>query len=188
MDEAILRTVNALSASPTVADLGRFLSSYWVPVLTLTPLAVVLLRAKRFWAVLSIALAMGTGDRLNSGVVKPLVGRARPCTVLEGLEQPVSCGPGKSFASGHAVVAFAFLVSASPTVRFGWAIFTPIAVLTSGSRVLLGVHYPSDVAGGAVMGSLIGALFLFGRGYLERRLGAARGGVKGAQKAQPSSP
>jgi undecaprenyl-diphosphatase len=185
MDEAILRAVNGWAASPAVADFGRFLSSVWVPVLTLTPLAVVLLRGKRYLAAVSIALAMGAGDRLNSGVIKPLIGRERPCVTLEGLEPAASCGPGKSFAAGHAVVSFAFLLTAAPAVRFGWVIFTPIAALTSGSRVLLGVHYPSDVAGGAVIGSAIGAVFLLGRRRIERRRGEAQ---KGVQNAQPSSP
>ncbi|MCK6552437.1 phosphatase PAP2 family protein, partial [Myxococcota bacterium] len=66
------------------------------------------------------------------------------------------CGVGKSFASGHAAVAFAFATSAAPAVRFGAAVFVPLAALVAGSRVLLGQHYPSDIVGGALLGASIG--------------------------------
>jgi undecaprenyl-diphosphatase len=178
MDEAILRAVNSAAQIAWIADLGRFLSSPWCAVLVLLPTGIVLARCKRFWAMGAITLAMISADRINTSIVKPLCARERPCRALTGLEEPVHCGPGQSFASGHATIAFAFLLSAAPVVRYGWAIFSPIAALISGSRVLLGVHYPSDVLGGAVLGALVGASFTFGRKKLEAR---------GAQKDQSSS-
>ena len=54
---------------------------------------------------------------------------------------------------------------AAPTVRLGWLLLTPAAAGVAGSRVLLGVHYPSDVTAGALVGTLMG----LGAGYLRRR-------------------
>ena len=39
-------------------------------------------------------------------------------------------------------------------------VLAPFTVLVAMSRVILGVHYPSDVAAGATLGSLLGALVL----------------------------
>lgn len=165
MDEALLRAVNGLAADPSVAWLGTALSSRWMIPLVCGPLAAILVRQRRWWAILSIALSMGVGDLVTARVLKPLFDRERPCRALEGLEPVARCGAGRSMPSGHATVSFAFLLSAAPTVRLGWLIFTPIASGIAGSRVLLGVHYPSDVAAGALVGSLVG----LGGGVLRRR-------------------
>lgn len=165
MDEALLRAVNGLAADPTIAFIGTALSSRWMIPLICGPLALILLRQRRGWAIVSIALSMGVGDLVTARVLKPLVNRERPCRALEGLEPVARCGAGKSMPSGHATVSFAFLVSAAPTVRMGWLLLAPVASGVAGSRVLLGVHYPSDVAAGAVVGSLVG----FAGGALRRR-------------------
>ncbi|MCB9646354.1 MAG: phosphatase PAP2 family protein [Deltaproteobacteria bacterium] len=165
MDELVLRAVNGLAAHPAWAVLGTVLSSRWMIAVVGVPLGVFHLKRRRFAVVLSVALAMGAADVLVARIIKPLVGRERPCRALEGLVPAARCGAGESFPSGHAAVAFAFLVSAAPTVRLGWLIYTPIAVGVAGSRVLLGVHYPSDVGAGAMFGSLIG----LGAGYWRRR-------------------
>ncbi len=63
-----------------------------------------------------------------------------------------------SFPSGHAIAMF----SIAPVVyrynkKLGVVMYV-MAVLTAFSRVIVGVHYPSDVIGGAVLGILIGLL------------------------------
>ncbi len=169
MDEALLRGINALGAIPFFATLALILSSRWMIPVICGPLALSLARRRRWAAMITIALSMGLADVVSSRAVKPLVARERPCRALTGLAAPVSCGPGRSFPSSHAAISFAFLLSAAPTVRLGFAIFTPLVVAISGSRVLLGVHYPSDVAGGAAIGSILGALAWLGRKKLELR-------------------
>lgn len=165
MDEALLRAINAWSAEPWVAALGVAFSSRWV-MLCLVPVGLAVWRQGRWIAVLSVVLAMSAGDSVSSQLIKPVVDRARPCHVLSGLERPVSCGPGKSFPSAHASVSFAFLTATAPMLRLGWWILTPLAAGVAGSRVVLGVHYPSDVAFGAGLGASLGSL----ASYLRRRL------------------
>jgi len=76
-----------------------------------------------------------------------------------------------SFPSTHATLAWAMAVILSreePRLKY-W--FYTLAVLISLSRIYLGVHYPSDVAGGALLGWAIGygAMRLEGFSRLHRR-------------------
>lgn len=156
MDEAILRAVNAWSADPWIATWATFASSAWMVVVVTLPTALYLLYKRRFMAVASIALSMGAGDVITARILKPTFARERPCRSLEGLVKVGSCGVGKSFPSGHATVAFAFYVPAARAVPYGWVLYLPIAGSVAFSRVQLGVHYPSDIAAGALVGSLVG--------------------------------
>ena len=99
-------------------------------------------------------------DQLSSSVLKFLVERARPCRDLANVHLLVNCGSGYSFPSTHAVNNFAAaLVLAYFIPRWTWAFFS-FAALVGFTRIYVGVHYPSDVIGGAVIGLLIGAVVL----------------------------
>lgn len=102
-------------------------------------------------------------DQLNSHVLKDLFGRVRPCEVLEGVRAIDGCRHSLSFPSSHAVNTFAaatlftlFYRRWVPWVAFG------LATVVSYSRVYLGLHYPSDVLGGAVIGALCALAMVWG--------------------------
>jgi undecaprenyl-diphosphatase len=65
-----------------------------------------------------------------------------------------------SFPSGHTLhaVSFAWQVSAH-FPELSWVV-VPLACLIAGSRVVLGLHYPTDVIAGAAVGALLAALGL----------------------------
>ena len=105
-------------------------------------------------------------DQLSSSLIKKFVERPRPChdldgvPVLENIHLLVPCGSGYSFPSSHAVNAFAIATFASNYFRrWAWAWFS-IATLMSLSRVFVGVHYPSDIAGGAIIGAGCAAIMI----------------------------
>lgn len=65
-----------------------------------------------------------------------------------------------SFPSGHTLHAVAFtLVVVGQIPVLGW-VLVPFAVLVAASRVVLGLHYPTDVAAGAALGATFGTLAL----------------------------
>ena len=61
--------------------------------------------------------------------------------------------PDPSFPSDHAAAAFAIAVAVFVFSRRAGALFLAAAVLIGVSRVALGMHYPSDVLAGMVVGS-----------------------------------
>ncbi len=114
--------------------------------------------------VLFLLAAVGVSDRLTSGVIKPLIKRERPCHV-ESLNPRVlvNCSDSGSMPSSHAanhfaIAIFMILLSAFKTkssIVF-WLLW---AFLIGLSRIYNGVHYPSDVLVGAIIGSGLGFMF-----------------------------
>lgn len=86
--------------------------------------------------------------------LKILVARPRPFAVLSHVNVLSHAGPF-SFPSGHAVHIFlaAAILSAFYKKHF---YFYLIAVMVAFSRIYCGVHYPSDVIAGALIGYLLG--------------------------------
>jgi len=100
-------------------------------------------------------------DQLSSSLIKPWVDRLRPChmengvRVVQNLHLLVSCGPGKSFPSSHAVNNFAVATLFTFYYRRLWPYVYGWAAIVALSRVAVGVHYPSDILGGACIGTVV---------------------------------
>jgi len=102
-------------------------------------------------AIVSLGLA-GVSSYAVNRAVKSVVDRQRP---EEHLEASVRTPSSSSFPSGHTLAAFctAFVLSESPT---GTATAVGFASAVAVSRVHLRAHHPSDVLGGAAIGSALG--------------------------------
>lgn len=106
-------------------------------------------------AICAIPLAEWAGH-----VIKHSFARVRPCHVLDGVRLLVNCPHSLSMPSGHAVSSFAvslplFYLTRS-FISLPWRLY-PLLLATAiaYSRVYVGVHYPSDVIVGAVLGSAL---------------------------------
>lgn len=104
-------------------------------------------------------------------VLKNLVGRTRPYEVIEELVSLVGNQSDKSFPSGHTSIAFAFVAvlwfMCSKKVSLP---LTCLAALISFSRVYVGVHYPTDILGGIVVGILCAIIAIFIVKFFESKL------------------
>jgi undecaprenyl-diphosphatase len=123
---------------------------------TVIGVAAVLLALRKRWRLALYLLVTGAGALVLDPVLKSLVGRLRPVVA-----HPVAYGTGDSFPSGHSlgsIVCYgAILLVFVPATRGRWrtAFITAIAALVALigiSRILLGVHFLSDVIGAWALG------------------------------------
>ena len=113
------------------------------------------MKERRAWALLVTATLTLTSGAVS--LLKLLVGRMRPCHAIAWAHAlPIDVPSDCSFPSGHAAGSFAMasLVFASRRREGGWLLV--LAALIGLSRVMLGVHYLSDVLAGALLGALFG--------------------------------
>jgi membrane-associated phospholipid phosphatase len=130
-------------------------------------------------------IAVMVGNNLITSAVKDLVDRARPAL------NPIAHTLGPSFPSGHSSTAAAFYTAAAVVLarrhgRVGFTVYTSlaagVAVAVACTRVLLDVHWLSDVVAGLALGwawvtlcvVVLGDQRLAGGGSSSRRVGRDR--------------
>ena len=91
---------------------------------------------------------------MTSTSIKLAIGRKRPA--VEDLPHLMATPTGLSFPSSHSTSSFA-AARAFGSLIPGWPLQLSAAAMAL-SRLYLGVHYPSDVAAGALLGTAIGSL------------------------------
>ncbi len=109
----------------------------------------------------AIILLIVVSDQISSHLLKNLFGRVRPCNALENVRTLVACSRSYSMPSSHAVNNFAAATFLSALYSKYKKIFFTIAVLIAFSRPYVGVHYPSDIFAGALLGIAIGYGFAY---------------------------
>jgi undecaprenyl-diphosphatase len=93
-------------------------------------------------------------------VLKRACVRERPFITHAAIDPAMPPLDRYSFPSGHTLHAVSFAVQASMHFpHLAW-VLVPLALTIAASRVVLGLHYPTDVLAGAVLGASLGALGL----------------------------
>jgi undecaprenyl-diphosphatase len=173
LDLAVFHFINVTLANPVGDFLWPLITDYNrklpVQVLLVAVWLLLIVRggSRGRTAALLLLPVIFCADKLSSSLIKELVSRPRPChemagvPIVQGIHMLVDCGPGKSFPSSHAVNNFAAAMLFSTYYRrwrwwfFGWA------ALVALSRPAVGVHYPSDILGGAVIGACVALAVIF---------------------------
>lgn len=165
LSDAERSTFDAVNSSPGVpfAPVWLLMQAGNVAAVGVTGLAALVARRPRLAAGLVVAGALAYA---GAKVVKELVTRGRPATLVDDVEIHGEVAHGMGFVSGHAAVAVALAAVAFPYLgRTGRWVVAALAVFVCVARVYVGAHLPLDVVGGAALGLAAGAgvRLLFGR-------------------------
>ena len=136
----------------TISRLGD--GVFWYTLMLLLPF----LYGFEAW---KVSVAMATASLIGLLIyklIKSQTERLRPYAVNEHINLGTAPLDKYSFPSGHTLHAVSFtIIAVFHFPELGW-ILIPFSALVALSRVLLGLHYPTDVAAGAVIGSLLGSI------------------------------
>ncbi len=160
IDTAIFYFINNSMHIRAIDPVMVFITK-WPPLIFLITLLLIIpkYRSRIILPFVLSLVAFGLSD-LTGNYFKHFFERERPFLVLEHVNQLVSAG-SFSFPSNHAANSFAFASGMAFFFRRAAVPFLLIAAIVAFSRVYVGVHYPSDILAGSMLGIVV-FFMLFG--------------------------
>ena len=158
-DTLAFRVLSSRDASGTLTRLAKTISfSGNGYAFLVTPVFLLVLDFSQILEFVRIAIIAIVAERLIYVVVKKSLKRQRPATILSNYKSVIEAGDEFSFPSGH--TSAAFLIVSLLVLFYGpvFIIFYLWAGSVALSRLVLGVHFPTDLLVGGLLGSSVAYL------------------------------
>ncbi|PKP22047.1 MAG: phosphatase PAP2 family protein [Bacteroidetes bacterium HGW-Bacteroidetes-21] len=167
LDKSLFLFLNSLHSSYGDTLMWIITSTYtWIPLYALIVFFIVRkYKIQAIWIILFAILSVAASDLISVHLFKEVFCRLRPSHNPEFFGQIHIVNDYKGgtfgFVSSHAANSFAIAVFTLLIIKRKWYTFSIIlwALIVCYSRIYLGVHYPADIIGGAVIGILNAYLF-----------------------------
>lgn len=169
LDQEILLFINNLHFPTGDMIMWRFSEKFfWIPLYVFL-LGLLIKRiglSRSVLCIIILTLMIFSTDQLGESILRPYVGRLRPSSPLNPISEVLHFvndykGGSFGFPSLHAANTFALFTYLSCILKSNWIRYTLLiwAILVSCSRIYLGVHYPTDILAGAILGIFMGRNF-----------------------------
>jgi 4-amino-4-deoxy-L-arabinose transferase-like glycosyltransferase/membrane-associated phospholipid phosphatase len=156
LDVDVFRLINEAGSNPVLDKIMPVVSgnAFFYPAIIILGLLLIWKgRSRGLICILMLTLSVGLCDGWICRVIKDVVARPRPFVTLSDVHCLIGKGGSFSMPSSHAANWFAATMIAAVYYRRSLLFMVPLALLVSYSRVYNGVHYPSDVLAGALLGA-----------------------------------
>jgi undecaprenyl-diphosphatase len=168
-DKALFSLINGKWTHPVLDVIMPWLrhANNWIPLYLAIAVFLFIKWGVKTWKWLVVAiLNVAISDQISSNIFKPLFARLRPCqdpAIMYKSRLLIDhCMASASFTSSHAANHFGFAMFVFMTLRPLFKNYTYLFFIWAGcisyAQIYIGVHYPLDVLGGAILGITLGYL------------------------------
>lgn len=155
VDISILRVIREYFSSPLMDSIMVFITKLGDNGFIWIAIGIILLISKKYRKVgFTMLIALAITSIIGEGIIKNIIQRPRVFTTFPDIEIIIRAPLSYSFPSGHTASSFAAAVVLGHYIKDWKYLIYFFAALIAFSRLYLLVHYPSDIIGGILLGTV----------------------------------